>query len=62
LGYANDVRVASELWAVLPGSGNPASLDRAAGIVLGWHARTLADHEQALLKRLRKLRRMHPFW
>jgi triphosphatase len=62
LGYANDIRVASELWAALSSSGNPAGLDRAAGIVLGWHARSLADREQALLKRLRKLRRVHPFW
>lgn len=58
LGHANDVRVAHELIARLSVSG----IDRAAGIVLGWHERGLADHEQKLLKHLRKVRSARAFW
>jgi len=44
LGYANDVRVANELLADLRPS--DAAVARAAGIVLGWHERGLADHQK----------------
>jgi triphosphatase len=53
LGHANDVSVASELLADLRVSENPAVIGRAAGVVLGWHDRGLADHERKLLKHVR---------
>jgi triphosphatase len=62
LGHANDVRVASDLTAELRGLGDSEIIDRAAGIVLGWHDRGLADHEHKLSKRLQKLRHAKPFW
>jgi triphosphatase len=62
LGHANDVRVARDLIAELSGNGCGGTIDRAAGIVLGWHDRGLADHEPKLLKRLDKLHRAKPFW
>jgi triphosphatase len=58
LGYANDVRVAKDLIAKL----HVPDIDRAVGIVLGWHDRGLADHERKLLKRLQKVRRARSFW
>jgi triphosphatase len=58
LGHANDVQVARDLMAGLRLSGS----DRAAGIVLGWHERELADREQRLQKQLRKLGCARPFW
>jgi inorganic triphosphatase YgiF len=62
LGQANDVRVARDLVAELRFSDNCATIDRAAGIVLGWHDRGLADHEHKLLKQLDKVRHARPFW
>jgi len=58
LGHANDVRVARELVAELHVSG----IDRAAGVVLGWHDRGLAHRERKLVKRLGKVRDARPFW
>jgi inorganic triphosphatase YgiF len=62
LGHANDVSVANELMASLQVSDNAAGVARAAGIVLGWHDRGLADRDRKLRKRVRKLRRARPFW
>jgi inorganic triphosphatase YgiF len=62
LGRANDVRVAGELVAELRGSGDGAVIDRAAGIVLGWHDRGLVDDRRKLLKQVKNLRRARPFW
>jgi triphosphatase len=62
LGQANDVRVARDLAAGLRISDDSAIIDRAVGIVLGWHDRGLADHEHKLLNRLRKIRHAKPFW
>jgi CHAD domain-containing protein len=62
LGRANDVRVAGELVAELHRSGGCPVIDRAAGIVLGWHDRGLADDRPKLLKKVKKLRRARPFW
>jgi triphosphatase len=62
LGQANDVRVARDLMVDLRISGSSAIIDRAAGIVLGWHDRGLAEGEPKLLKRIQKLRHAKPFW
>jgi inorganic triphosphatase YgiF len=62
LGEANDVRVASDLMAELRVADGSPALDRAAGIVLGWHDRGLAEHEPKLLKLLDKLRHAQTFW
>jgi hypothetical protein len=60
LGYANDVRVANGLLADLRPS--DAAVARAAGIVLGWHERGLADHDRKLAKHVRRLLKTRPFW
>jgi len=62
LGHANDVSVANELLADLRVSENPGAIDRAAGVVLGWHDRGLADHERKLVKHVRRFRRARSFW
>src|SRR5262249_32699412 len=48
LGHANDIRVANALMASLPAGEDAASVARAAGIVMGWHDRGLADHDRKL--------------
>jgi len=60
LGYINDVRVANELLADLQTSNS--GIARAAGIVLGWHDRGLADTDRKLRKRVRRFREARPFW
>jgi len=62
LGHTNDVRVANELLATLQVAGDVAGIARAAGIVIGWHDRGLADHDRKLRRRVRKLRHAQPFW
>jgi inorganic triphosphatase YgiF len=62
LGEANDVRVASDLITELRAADDVPAIDRAAGIVLGWHDRGLAEHEPKLLKLLDKFRHARPFW
>jgi CHAD domain-containing protein len=62
LGHANDVSVANELLAGLRVSESPAAIGRAAGVVLGWHDRGLADHERKLLKHVRRFRHARSFW
>jgi triphosphatase len=60
LGHINDVRVANELLADLQISN--AAIARAAGIVLGWHDRGLADTDRKLRKHVRRFREARPFW
>ncbi|MBV8653118.1 MAG: CYTH and CHAD domain-containing protein [Alphaproteobacteria bacterium] len=62
LGHTNDVRVARDLLAELREANADAALDRAGGIVLGWHDRGLADNEPRIRKHVRQLRRAKPFW
>jgi hypothetical protein len=50
------------LLAGLPVSENPAVIGRAAGVVLGWQDRGLADHERKLLKHVRRFRHARSFW
>ena len=60
LGYASDVRSAKALVAEL-GNGH-AVLERAGGIVIGWHDRGLAEAETRMLKHVRRFRDDKPFW
>jgi hypothetical protein len=50
------------LLAGLRLSEDPAVIGRAAGVVLGWHDRGLADHERKLVKHVRRFRHAHSFW
>jgi len=54
--------VAHELLADLPNSDDAAAIARAAGVVLGWHDRGLADDDRKLRKRVRRFRQERPFW
>jgi triphosphatase len=62
LGHTNDVRVARDLLAELRHGDTDAALDRAGGIVLGWHDRGLADSEPAIREHVKRLRHAKPFW
>jgi inorganic triphosphatase YgiF len=62
LGQANDIRVARDLVTELQNSEDKSTIDRAAGVVLGWHDRGLAEAEPKLLKRIHKLRQARSFW
>ncbi len=59
LGYASDVRSAKALVAEL-GNGH-AVLERAGGVVIGWHDRGLAEAEVRMLKHVRRFRDNKPF-
>ena len=61
LGHTNDVRSAHGLVAAL-GDEDGASLERASGIVLGWHDRGLADAEPQTRRHARRFRRVAKFW
>jgi CHAD domain-containing protein len=60
LGYINDIRVANELLADLQISNTATA--RAAGIVLGWHDRGLAETDRKLRRHVRRFREARPFW
>jgi CHAD domain-containing protein len=64
LGYANDVRVAHDLVDRIGEATNQdaRAINRAGGIVLGWHERVLADRSPKIRKHVRRFRRLHPFW
>jgi triphosphatase len=64
LGDANDVKVAHGLVVELRGAhGNDRrSIDRAGGVVLGWHERKVAEREASVRKDLRRLKATQPFW
>lgn len=62
LGRVNDVRVAHELLAQLCRTNDNAGLDVAAGVVLGWHDRGLAENERRLRKHVRRFRNAAHFW
>lgn len=62
VGYANDVRVAHQLLADLHISEDDVAIARAAGVVLGWHNRGLADLDRKLRKHVRRFRQARPFW
>jgi inorganic triphosphatase YgiF len=64
LGYANDVRVAYDLVDQISEATNQdtRAIDRAGGIVLGWHERVLVDLNPQTGKHVRRFRRLDPFW
>ncbi len=61
LGYLNDVRSAHALVAELT-NGEDAALERAGGIVLGWHDRGIAESEARTEKHVARFRHADPFW
>jgi inorganic triphosphatase YgiF len=64
LGYANDVRVAHDLVDQISEAENQdaRAINRAGGIVLGWHERILADRNPKIRKHVCRFRRLEPFW
>jgi CHAD domain-containing protein len=64
LGYTNDVRVAHDLVDQIGEATNQdvRALNRAGGIVLGWHERVLAARSPKIRKHVRRFRRLDPFW
>jgi len=62
VGYTNDVRVAHELLADPQVSKDVVAMGRAAGVVLGWHDRGVADLDRKLRKHIGRLRQLRPFW
>jgi triphosphatase len=64
LGYANDVRVAHDLVDQISEATNQdaRAINRAGGIVLGWHERVLADRAPKVRKDVRRVRQLDPFW
>jgi CHAD domain-containing protein len=63
LGYANDIRVAYDLMDQVGETNNHArAINRAGGIVLGWHQRILVDRDTKVRKHVRRFRRLDPFW
>lgn len=62
LGHVNDVRTAGELVGELSQAADDANVERASGILIGWHERGLVEHERKLQKRLRRYKKARPFW
>jgi CHAD domain-containing protein len=64
LSNANDVRIAYGLLDELleETDHDVRPINRAGGIVLGWHERGLANHEQKLGKHIRRFKHLSPFW
>jgi inorganic triphosphatase YgiF len=68
LGHANDVRIAYDLLEQMQQTRDQtkdhfaSTIDRAGGIVLGWHERDLADREPLLRKHIKRFKRLDPFW
>jgi inorganic triphosphatase YgiF len=65
LGYLNDVAVAEELVRRICADRMDEDLQRcrfAGGVIIGWHARALADSEQNLTKRVKAFVESEPFW
>jgi CHAD domain-containing protein len=64
LGAVNDLHSAHALIVELSDAagGQDPAFDRAAGFVLGWHARTQSEDEPALRRHVKRLRRAEPFW
>jgi triphosphatase len=64
LGHANDVRVAYDLLDELLDKADreARAIDRAGGIVLGWHERCLGDQEPKLRQHVRRFKHLNIFW
>jgi triphosphatase len=61
LGIANDVETAERLVQDL-GADSDATLAQAAGKLLGWHRRGLADADHGIRREWRDFRAARPFW
>lgn len=64
LGHLNDVATASRLLGSLGEDGPPlkAAEARASGIVIGWHARGVAEGEASLVRSWDRFAEAKPFW
>jgi triphosphatase len=64
LGHLNDVATAARLLRELHPDGAPQdpAEARAAGIVIGWHARGVIDNEDQLVRRWKTFAGTKPFW
>ncbi len=66
LGHLNDVAVAQRLISSLVDEREPSEdgggVQRAAGLVLGWHGRGVADLEPAILHAWQEFAEREPFW
>ena len=66
LGHLNDVAVAQRLVGSIVGEADESTggndMQRAAGVVLGWHARGVAELEPALLHSWQEFTERTPFW
>ncbi len=62
LGRLNDVATATRLVPKLGADPAATGLDRAMGIVIGWHGRELALCEQRLITEWEDFRNAKPFW
>ncbi|MEZ5933060.1 MAG: CHAD domain-containing protein [Alphaproteobacteria bacterium] len=62
LGHLNDVAVARTLLDDLTAKPGKTDLRRAAGMVIGWHARGVADLEPKLIRDWSAFARRSPFW
>ena len=62
LGRINDVRTAHGLVTeIIERDADDAALARTAGLVLGWHERSLADAETRTARHVRQVRRLPSF-
>jgi inorganic triphosphatase YgiF len=64
LGHLNDVRAAQRMIAELtrPIERDINEVGLAAGVVVGWHMRELANLEEKLCRDVRRFRKAEPFW
>ena len=62
LGHLNDVAVAESLIDDLLARSGRQDIGKAAGLVIGWHARGVADIEPDLRRDWRMFRAASPFW
>ncbi len=65
LGYLNDVAVAEDLVARACQGVRGKTLEQcrfAGGVVIGWHARALADSEDKLIRNVKNFIACKPFW
>ncbi len=62
LGHLNDVAVAESLMDDLIAHSTETDVRRPAGLVVGWHARGLADLEDSLLRDWSTFTKRRPFW
>jgi triphosphatase len=66
LGHLNDVAVAERLIGTLVGEGDRSAdgdgLQWAGGLVLGWHARGVAEIEPATVRSWQEFAELEPFW